>query len=68
MAQTFGQFIKWDFEANGELEIKDKNGNLIYFENSNGDWAKREYDSRDNIIYLEGSNGKIINNRPKNVI
>lgn len=25
MEQTLGQLIKWDFKANGALEIKDKN-------------------------------------------
>ena len=25
--------------------IKDSNGNLIYYENSTGFWAKREYDA-----------------------
>ena len=49
--KTIGQQIKWDFEANGELEIKDKNGRLIYRENSRGYWAKWEYDSQDNLIY-----------------
>ena len=36
--------------------IKDKNGNLIYWENSNEDWWKREYDSNGNEIYWENSN------------
>ena len=37
--------------------IKDKNGNEIYIENSNGDWVKREYDSNGNEIYFETSDG-----------
>ena len=63
--KTIAQQIKWDFEANGTLEIKDKNGNLIYWENLNGFWSKREYDSQGNEIYYEDSDGKIIDNRPK---
>ena len=55
--KTIAEQIKWDFEANGTLEIKDKNGNLIYWENLNGFWSKREYDSQGNEIYYEDSNG-----------
>ena len=39
------------------FEIKDKNGNQIYSENSDGYWEKREYDSNGNVIYYETSNG-----------
>ena len=55
--QTIGQWLKWDFEANGDLVINDKNGNSIYFEASNGFWAKSEYDSKGNEIYREDSTG-----------
>ena len=34
--KTIAQQIKWDFEANGRLEILDKNGDKIYFEGSTG--------------------------------
>jgi hypothetical protein len=54
---TIAQQIKWDFKTNGKLTIKDKNGNRIYWENSFGDWAKREYDSQGNEIYYENSGG-----------
>ncbi len=37
--------------------IKDKNGNELYYENSNGSWIKREYDSNGNQIYYENSDG-----------
>ena len=63
--KTIAQQINWNFETNDELEIKDKNGNLIYFENSNGYWAKWEYDSQGNKIYYKNSNGTIIDSRPK---
>ena len=62
---TIAQQIKWDFKTNGFLEIHDKRGNLIYYENSNGDWGKWEYDSNDNRIYFETSYGIIRDNRPK---
>jgi hypothetical protein len=39
------------------FEIKDKNGNLIYWENSYGYWYKREFDSDGNKIYYENSDG-----------
>ena len=47
------------------FEIKDKNGNEIYREDSNGHWHKREYDDKSNKIYFENSDGLIIDNRPK---
>ncbi len=55
--KTIAQQIKWDFKANGNLEIRNKNNNLIYYENSEGFWSKREYDSQGNKIYYEDSNG-----------
>ena len=68
MIQTIGQQIKWDFKTNGFLEIKDKNGNQIYYERSDGYWAKCEYDSQGDEIYYEDSDGVIEDNRPKNII
>ena len=62
---TIAQQIKWDFETNGDLQIRDKNGRVIYSELSNGVWAKCELDSQGKVIYYEDSNGQIIDNRPK---
>ena len=39
------------------FEIKDKNGNKIYWENSNGRWYKWECDPNGNQVYFEASNG-----------
>ena len=39
------------------FDIKDKNDNVIYWENSNGYWEKNEYDSHDNLIRFEDSTG-----------
>ena len=39
------------------FEIKDKNGYVIYCEDSNGFWQKSEYDSNGYVIYCEDSNG-----------
>jgi hypothetical protein len=39
------------------FEINDKNGNEIYYEDSNGYWVKSEYDSNGNRVYYEDSNG-----------
>ena len=50
------------------FRIKDKQGNVLYFENSEGYWGKYEYDSDGNVIYCEDSDGVIIDNRPKNEI
>ena len=63
--KTIAQQIKWDFKTNGNLDIRDKSGNQIYLENSNGDWAKWEYDSQGDEIYFEDSGGLIIDYRPK---
>ena len=54
---TVAEQIKWDFKTNGELVIKDKNDKLIYWENSNGHWIKREYDFQGKEIYYEDSDG-----------
>ena len=62
---TIAQKIKWNFETNGELRIKDNNGKLIYWEDSNGVWEKSEYDSQGRFIYRENSFGKIIDNLSK---
>ena len=39
------------------FEIKDKNNNKIYYEDSYGFWSKREFDSNNNEIYYEDSDG-----------
>jgi len=39
------------------FEIKDKEGRVVYFEDSNNFWVKREYDLNDNYIYHESSSG-----------
>jgi len=66
--QTLGQWLNWDFKANGILEIKDKNGNLLYYEHYDGYWRKREYDSKGNEIYTEDSRGVIVDNRTPQII
>ena len=55
--KTIAQQINWDFEANGSLVIRNKNGNQIYYENSDGFWVKREYDSEGKEICYENSDG-----------
>ena len=39
------------------FEIKDENGSEIYFEDSDGYWFKKEFDSKGNDIYYENSTG-----------
>ena len=39
------------------FEIKDKNGNEIYYEHSSGYWDKSEYDQNGKQIYYEDSTG-----------
>jgi hypothetical protein len=48
-----------------ERRERDSNGNVIYYENSNGYWEKCEYDFNGKEIYYEDSNGEIKDNRPK---
>jgi hypothetical protein len=65
--QTIGQWLNWDFKANGSLEVLDKNGSLIYFENARG-WDRHEYNSEEKLMYYENSDGHIIDNRIPEVI
>jgi hypothetical protein len=52
--QTIAQFLKVkDFP----FVIKDKNGNKIYLEYSNGYWFKHEYNDEGNLIRCEDSDG-----------
>ena len=39
------------------FRIKDKQGNLLYFEDSDGFWSRREYDSKGGEIFYEDSTG-----------
>jgi hypothetical protein len=55
--QTLGQWLKWDFKANGNLEIMDKNDHRFYGEDSDGYWFKSEFDSNGDVIYFEDSSG-----------
>jgi hypothetical protein len=55
--KTIAGQINWDFKTNGDLDIRDKNGNRIYWEVSDGHWSKREYDSKVNLIYWVNSGG-----------
>jgi len=47
------------------FRIKDKRGNLLYAENSDGYWFKYERDENGNERYFENSNGEIRDNRVK---
>lgn len=55
MTQTIAKQVKWDFETNGDLSIRNKDDKVIYFENSFGYWVKCEYNSQ-GVIYHEESN------------
>ncbi len=39
------------------MDIQDKNGRVIYSEDSTGLWVKYEYDSQGRLIYWENSHG-----------
>jgi len=53
---------------NYPIELFDRNGNQIYYEDSNGYWWKQEFNQNGNQFYYEDSNGKIIDNRLKKEI
>ena len=55
--QTIGQWLKWDFEKNGFLEIRNKDNEIIYAESLDRFWAKWERDSENRTIYYEDSHG-----------
>ena len=38
------------------IQIRNSKGNETYFEDSDGYWCKREYDSDGNVTYFEDSN------------
>jgi len=50
--QTITQFLKIQ---KFPFTIKNENGNIIYYEGSNGYWEKREYDLNGKEIYWEDS-------------
>ena len=54
--KTIAQLLKHDFDK-GSLNLYDSNGNLIYYEISDGYWSKYEYDDNGNEIYYEISDG-----------
>jgi hypothetical protein len=66
--QTIGQWLNWDFEANGNLTIRDKNDKLIYWEDFSECWYRWEYNSQGEEIYHERSDGLIIDNRIPEII
>ena len=47
------------------FRIKDSKDNEIYFEISDGYWAKKEFDLKGDIIYFEDSKGYIEDKRKK---
>jgi len=66
--QTIGQWLNWDFEANGALKIKDKNDYCVYGEDLSGYWFKSKFDSNGDVIYFEDSDGAIVDNRVPEII
>lgn len=58
--QTIGQWLKWDFEVNGDLVVKHPvNGDLIYYEGSPGWWIRQEFDKDHKIVFREYSDGYV---------
>ena len=58
---TIGQQIKWNFETNGNLVIKNKNGRRIYFEDSEGKIRdKRPKPCENREIVIDGEKFKLV--------
>ena len=55
LSSLFGKHII--LKGDWQKTIYDKNGEELYFEDSNGYWEKYEYDENGNNIYYEDSNG-----------
>ena len=53
---TIAKLLKHDFKK-GDLNLFNSNGKVIYLEDSNGYWYKKEYDTNGNTIYYESLNG-----------
>lgn len=45
------------------LRIHDDAGNLIFYEYSNGDWYRCQYDPNGTEIYYDNSAGYVVDNR-----
>ena len=43
--------------------VCNKEGNIIYYEQNDGYWVKKEYDDQGNMIYFENSYGNITDYR-----
>ena len=48
-------------------ERDEKEGNVIYYENSDGCWSKSKHNEKGNVIYYENNKGKIIDEKSKRV-
>ena len=53
---TVAKLLKHDF-AKGDLKLYNSNGNVTYYETSNGAWYKYKYNSNGNQTYYEDSKG-----------
>ncbi len=53
---TIAKLLKHDF-TKGSLNLFDTNGNLTYFEDSDGYWYKSVYDTNGKRTYFENSKG-----------
>jgi DNA/RNA endonuclease YhcR with UshA esterase domain len=59
--KTITQQINWDFKTNGDLKIKDKNGKVIYYENSYGKISdNRPNPCQGKIVEIEGVKYKLV--------
>jgi len=55
--KSISEFLGLENESDFPIKIKDKNNNLIYYEDSNREWTKYKYDSNGFEIYYERDNG-----------
>ena len=57
MDLVLSKIFNRDVRLKPGMTVFNEQGYVIYFENSNGFWAKKEYNNQGNLIYHENSNG-----------
>jgi len=49
-----------EFDITYPIELKNKDGNIVYYEDVDGSWIKYKYDDEGLLVYSEDSKGEVI--------